>query len=706
MIRILLVNDQKSILESIKVLIGEEPSFYVVGVAKNGRAAIEQALRLKPDIVLLDLEMPDMNGITATGHILQLVRDTKIIVLTSYDSEKYLVEALQAGAKGYLFKDNLATDLKGAIHTVRRGFSQVESQLLARLIADKSIGDRLRSVSTKTAAQSQGNNSHSQTNFVPQGYSQLEPSDSLEDRNGVNGSSFYSPLYGGSATPFQKSLTTEPSFDSARTHLLPQKRTFSAEHRFQVRQLFQSQFRWILTVLCGSIVWSIPSPAGVTEQAWHLLAIFLATIVGFILKPFPMGAIALAALVVSLLTKTLSLEEGLIGFSSTTTWLTFSSYIIAMAIVKTGLATRIAYLFMSLLGKKTLFLSYGLLATDLILSPAMPSGNARSGGVIFPLVKSLTEIYEGKSTNETASGERIGGFLAFTAFQGTQITTGMFVTAMVGNPLMLEFAEGAGIKLDWLTWAKAAFIPGIISLLIMPIIVYIIYPPKIRNTPKASALALRKLAEMGKVSSHEWLMLIVFMLLLIFWAFGDRLGGIASATTALLGIVLLVFTGLLSWQEILSERKAWDVLIWFSTILTMATHLDNLGFIDWISDAVGNLVGDFSWQIAFLLLCVVYFYSGYFFVSKSARAAAMYPAFLTLALAVGTPPTYAALVLFFLLNLSGCLTHYSVASAPMYYSSGYVNATTWMKLGFILSLFYIPLWLLCGGIWWQRIGLI
>jgi len=460
-----------------------------------------------------------------------------------------------------------------------------------------------------------------------------------------------------------------------------------------------------LPVAVGIVLWSTPVPSGVKSQAWQLLAIFLSTIVSFITKPLPMGASALIALVIAVVTKTLTIDQGLSGFSSTTSWLTFSSFLIAKAIVKTGLGTRIAYFFMTILGKNTLSLGYGLLATDLILSPVMPSGNARSGGIIFPLVKSLANIYQ--STPQDNTSRKIGSFLTFVAFQGTQITTAMFLTAMVANPLMAKLAgEIGGVTIDWLTWSLAALLPGAICLVAMPLVVYWFYPPEIKSTPDAPQIARQKLQKIGKIGSQEWLMIGTFLILLVLWVFGDRLGDISSATTALMGVALLSITRVLSWEEILAEHKAWNILIWFSILLTMATYLNQFGFISWASHEMGNLVTGMIWQWAFLFLGISYFYSNYFFASKAVRASAMYPAFFAVAISIGTPVMYAALTLSFLTNLSGCLTNYGTAVAPMYFSAGYVDALTWWKLGFILSLVYFPIWLIVGGLWWRILGLV
>ena len=460
---------------------------------------------------------------------------------------------------------------------------------------------------------------------------------------------------------------------------------------------------WLLPLLVGGVVWLLPSPTGVSQQGWHLLAVFLTTIAGFITKPLPLGAIALIAMTTLVTTNTLTIEQGLSGFSHQTAWLTVSSFLIARATIKTGLGTRFAYLFITLFGKSSLTLSYGLSLADLILSPVMPSGNARSGGVIFPIAKSLATAYD--SEPEDGTQRRLGAFLMTTAYQSTQITTALFLTAMVANPLIAQLAfEIAQVELDWVTWAKAASLPGIISLLVMPSIVYRLYPPEIRSTPQAAKIARQKLQQMGAMKQTEWSMVAVFIVLLCLWGWGD-LWGVKSVTTSLIGIVLLLLTGVLTWQDIVREQKAWNIFIWFSILLMMATFLNQFGSIDWIGFVVGNAVQNLWWQWAFLCLSLVYFYSNYFFASKAARVSAMYPAFLTVAISLGTPPMYAVLVLAFLINLSGCLTHYGTAVAPIYFGAGYVDAASWCKIGFVLSLAYLFIWIAIGGWWWQILGL-
>ena len=461
--------------------------------------------------------------------------------------------------------------------------------------------------------------------------------------------------------------------------------------------------RLLGVLLVGIIIWLIPAPAGVEPRAWHLLAIFVATIVGIIAKPLPMGAIAMIGIAATALTGTLTINQSLSGFGNSTIWLIVVAFFISRGFIKTGLGTRIAYLFMAALGKKTLGLSYGLIATNLVLAPAIPSNTARAGGIVFPLVKASAIAFGSEPDDGTA--RKIGAFLIQAAFQGNVITSAMFLTAMAANPLAAKLAGQMHINVSWGQWAIAAIVPGIASLVLIPLVLYKLYPPEIKATQGASELAKQKLAEMGKMRSHEWIMLAVFILLLLLWIFGDQLAKIDSATTAIVGLGVLLITGVLTWKDVLEEEGAWDTLVWFAALVMMASFLNELGLIPWVTKSVQGMVGGVSWTIAFPVLCLVYFYIHYLFASQTAHVSSMYAAFLAVAVAVGTPPLLAALVLGFASNLFSSLTHYGTGPAPVFFGSGYVELGTWWKLGALTSVINILIWAIVGGLWWKLLGL-
>ncbi|WP_142828388.1 anion permease [Planococcus soli] len=468
----------------------------------------------------------------------------------------------------------------------------------------------------------------------------------------------------------------------------------------------QGEVKWrelFIVIAIGLVLWFIPPPSGLEAEAWQLFSIFVATIVSLVIKPVPMGSTAIFALTVIVLTNTLTLEESLSGFQNTTIWLIVIAFFISRGFIKTGLGTRIAYVFVRMFGKKTLGLSYSMLFSDLVLAPAMPSNTARAGGIIFPIIRSLSETYD--SRVEDGTERRVGAFLTKVSFQGDMITSAMFVTAMAANSLAVQIAQDiTGVTITWGGWALAALVPGLISLILIPLVIYKLYPPELKETPEATAIATQKLKEMGPLKREEKYMIGVFVLLLVLWIFGENFG-ISATTSAFVGLSVLLLTQVLTWSDIKKEEGAWDTLVWFAVLVMMATYLNVLGMIPWFSGLMQDSVNQLSWMPTLIILAIVYFYSHYFFASNTAHVSAMYAAFLSVIVAAGAPPLLSALILAFFSNLFGCLTHYGAGPAPVFFGSGYVSQQKWWQLGFIISLIHIVVWMGAGGLWWKLLGL-
>lgn len=458
-----------------------------------------------------------------------------------------------------------------------------------------------------------------------------------------------------------------------------------------------------ITLAVGVALWFCPVPAGLEAKAWHMFAIFAATIVGLIIKPLPMGAIAIMAITVSVLTGTVGLKDGLAGFSNTTIWLIVIAFFISRGFIKTGLGNRVAYLFVERFGKKTLGLAYSLIATDLVLSPAMPSNTARAGGIVWPIVQSLSHTFGSRAEDGTAN--RIGSFLHLTAFQGDMITSAMFVTAMAANPLAVQLAaDTAGIEITWVGWCIAALVPGLVALIVVPLVLYKLNPPEVKETPDAAVVARAKLAEMGPVTSAEKKMIFVFALILVLWIAGSAIN-LSATTTGFIGLSVLLLTNVLTWDDVKNEKGAWDTLVWFSALVMMAGQLNTLGLIPWFGTLMAGSVGGMNWVVALLILALAYFFSHYLFASATAHVTAMYAAFLTVAIAAGAPPMLTALVLGFFGNLMGSLTHYGAGPAPILFGAGYVSQGKWWTMGAVVSVINIAIWLGVGGVWWKVLGL-
>lgn len=459
----------------------------------------------------------------------------------------------------------------------------------------------------------------------------------------------------------------------------------------------------LVALSIGALIYLTPPPVGVEENAWHLLAVFVALIVGLIGKALPMGALSFLALTTLIVTKTLTMKEAFSGFCHPIIWLVVAAFLISKSFIKTGLGMRIAYYFVSLFGKKTLGLCYSISATELFLAPAIPSATARAGGIIFPIVRALAVSFN--STPERHSQRLIGSYLILTAYYVNLITSAMFITAMAGNPLIVAILQDIGIQLTWGTWALAAIVPGLISMIVIPYAVYKLYPPEIKNTPEAKEIADHELQKMGPVSKYEWITFFVFVLLVVLWIFGEYYFNIDSTTVALIGVSILMVTGVLTWDDIKKEHEAWDTLIWFSTLMMMAGFLNTFGLTKWMSGHIQTLLEGSSKAVAFPLLILIYFYTHYFFASNTAHITSMLAAFLTVGIALGTPPYLLALSLSFCSSLFACLTHYGTGCAPILFGSEYVSLKTWWKMGAIISVFFLIIWVGIGSLWWKAIGL-
>ena len=458
----------------------------------------------------------------------------------------------------------------------------------------------------------------------------------------------------------------------------------------------------LVAVVVGIILWFLPVPTGLKPQAWHLLAIFVATILGFILQPLPIGAVAFVALAVAGLTKTLSPAEALNGFGQSIMWLIVSAFLFALGFIKTGLGKRIAYKIMGAIGDSSLKLGYALVLSDLVISPATPSNTARAGGIMYPIVLSLCKAF-GSEPGE--SSRKIGAYLMKTAFQGNTITSAMFLTSVAPNTLVTVLAlQTAKVQISWGTWALAAVVPGLISLAIVPYLLYKIYPPEIHKTPEAKEIARKELEKMGPMSRGEKIVSGVFVLALVLWATGT-ITKIDATIVAMLGVGIMLIGKAIDWKDVLAEKGAWDTLIWMGGLISLASALTKYGVIAWFAKIIaGSLVG-ISWPIAMTILAIAYMYSHYAFASLSAHVTAMYAAFLAVAVGAGAPPFLAAMSLGVISGLMGGITHYATGPAPIYFGAGYIPQGTFWKLGFIISVVNMIIFVGFGAFWWKLVGL-
>ncbi len=482
--------------------------------------------------------------------------------------------------------------------------------------------------------------------------------------------------------------------------------------------------KWAIVLFVGlAIAWT-PVPAGISVPSWRLLAIFAATIVGCILRPIAGGAMVLIGISALAIYGALPIREALGGYADPIVWLVLAAFFISRAMIKTGLGRRIAYVFIRTIGHHSLGVGYALISTDFVLAAIIPSNGARSGGVVFPIAKSLSEAYDSRP-GPTAG--RLGAFLMVLLYQCDVIICAIFLTGQASNILIAKFAQQVtGIELTYSSWFVGGIVPGLISLLVIPQLIYRAFPPEIKRTPAAAELAREELQRMGAMKREEKILLAVFICVAVLWIIRGLAGAIPSVSAAipsartvefltylskldysippLLGVCALLLTNVLSWDDIISERGAWDVFIWYGGLVRMAEALGETGITKRFAESAAGFTAGWTWWLALGVLLLIYFYAHYGFASITAHATAMYTPFLVVIIAAGAPAYLAVLSLAYFSNLNASLTHYGTTPAPIYFGAGYVKQRTWWLLGLMVSVPNILIWTIFGFGWWKILG--
>lgn len=443
----------------------------------------------------------------------------------------------------------------------------------------------------------------------------------------------------------------------------------------------------------------LPTPQGLSLEGWHFLAIFLAVIIGLVIEPVPAALVGLVGIsIVALLglvgkTPAANVKWALSGFSNSTIWLIFAAFMFAMGYQKTGLGKRISLVMIKYMGKSSLGLGYAVAFADLILSPFMPSNTARGGGTIYPIAINIPIIFGSTPEHEP---RKMGAYITWIAMSATCVTSSMFLTALAPNLLAIDLiAKGANITIEWGAWAKI-MVPLMLPLfLITPLLVYWIYPPTQKTSPEAPAWAAEELKKMGTISLKEILMASFAGLALILWIFGKELK--IDATMAAVSIVAaMVLTRVITWDDVIGNKPAWNIFIWFATLVALASGLNDVGVLKWIGKGTEVYLSGLTPTMLMISMIVFFFMLHYFFASLTAHTTALLPIFIVIAAKLIAPEqlTTFMILLTSTIGLMGIITPYGTGPSPIWYGAGYISQGKWWALGAIFALIFMSVLLL------------
>jgi len=452
--------------------------------------------------------------------------------------------------------------------------------------------------------------------------------------------------------------------------------------------------------MMATAIWFAPVPAGLTAQAWHLFAVFVTAIVSVLLGLFPLLTSTMLAAGAVVLTNTISPAKAFAGFANTSVLLVVIAFLVAQAVVKSGLGQRISLFMVSLFGRSSLGLAYSIVLTDAAIAPAFPSNTAR-GGVLYPIVLSVAQ--GSGSRPEDPESRRLGGYLMFSAMASLAVSSALWMTATSANPIALQVAKEYGVNVGFGKWLIASSLPALVTILALPWLLSRLFPPGVGATPEAPKAAKKALAELGPLSREERITAIAFVLMVAGWIFADKLQ-LNVTSIAFAGLGLLLMTSVLTADDIATQGDTLATFLWLAILFALSGQLNELGFMSYVGQRLASYMGGLSWPITYVALVLLYVAIHYMFVSQSSQVLALLGVFLDVGIRGGVPASLMAFSLFFASSYFSVITPQGGSQNVIFVGSGYLTQRELYRLGLLTTLFFLAVFLTIGTAWLRLVA--
>ena len=442
-------------------------------------------------------------------------------------------------------------------------------------------------------------------------------------------------------------------------------------------------------------IWFAPIPEGLTPKAWHLFAIFGATILSVILTAFPLLTAAMIALAAAVLTGTVAPAKAFGGFANSSVLLVVIAFLVARGVVKSGLGRRISYMVVRLFGRSTLGLAYSIFFTDAVIAPAFPSNTAR-GGVLFPIVLALAE--SGGSRPEDGTARRMGAYLMFCGIASLSVSSALWLTATSVNPIGVEIGGTFGVDASFGKWLLAASVPALTTILLLPLVLYKIFPPEVKETPEAPAAAREALRTMGPMCRDEKIVAVAFALMITGWILAGTLN-LDRTAVAFAGLGALLATSVLTLDDFSREGDTLATFLWLAVLFALSGQLNEMGFMGYVGERLAAGLGGVSWPVAYVALIVLYVLMHYLFVSQSSQVLALFGVFLEVGIRTGVPKEFIAFALLFASSYFSVITPQGGSQNVIFVGAGYNTQGELYRMGAVTTAFNLLVFLVVGTPW-------
>ena len=442
-------------------------------------------------------------------------------------------------------------------------------------------------------------------------------------------------------------------------------------------------------------IWFTPIPEGLTAPAWHLFAVFVASIAAVLAGAFPLLTSTMLAVAAVVLTETIPAAKAFSGFANASVLLVVIAFLVAQAVVKSGLGRRISLFMVSRFGGSAHGLAYSIVLTDAVIAPAFPSNTAR-GGVLFPIVLSVAQ--GSGSRPDDPQGRRLGAYLMFCSMASLAVSSALWMTATSANPIGIQVVRDFGLDINFGKWFLAASVPALTAILLLPRIVSRLFPPGVGDTPEAPLAARRELAALGPLSRDERITAVVFVMMVAGWIFADALK-LNVTSIAFAGLGLLLLANVLTVDDIALQGDTLVTFLWLAVLFAMSGQLNELGFMGYAGQRLASHMGGLSWPLTYVTLIVLYVAIHYMFVSQSSQVLALLGVFLDVGVRGGVPAPLMAFALLFASSYFSVITPQAGSQNVIFVGSGYLTQKELYRLGLLITLFFMAVFLPVGTAW-------
>lgn len=463
--------------------------------------------------------------------------------------------------------------------------------------------------------------------------------------------------------------------------------------------------KWIGLVLAFVLfvtIVSLPRIDHLEAEGQRCLALFIAVFLLYIFESVPAAVISIAIIPALVILRISNVNEALAGFSSTSTYLVIGSFILAAAMIKTGLGKRITCRLLLLIGASPIRISFGLMVVNGIMAFLIPSSTARTA-MLLPICLAIIQEYRGEKEEKLRYSANILLTLCVTS---STISAGI-LTSTVSNPMAAEYIQNTtGRAVTYGEWFLWGFPPALLmTVAAWGIIQFFFYIPSKEQQGESEYLRLQ-LSEMGRLQFREGFTAAVILITVGLWVFGGALQ-IDSTTASFFGAVLLFAPkwNVLEWKDC-QNNISLSVVFIISGGISLGNAMATTGTSDWLAEKVFGVLPEGTalvWVV--ILIIVVVQFMHVFFVGTATMANAFFPILISVAAQMNADPMTIIMPAAFMIGGYPVLMFFNTTPNILCYDTGCIKASDFVKTGIPISIAACLLYAVCARWYWPLVGL-